>query len=58
VTKVFNWFGIKAGLLTTEIIRAVAFTIIAIVATFLLQRFAGRWAKNAAINASAGDASY
>lgn len=58
VTRLFSLLGIKADLLTTEIIRAIALTVIAIVAIFLLQRFAGRWAKKAAINASAGDASY
>ncbi len=43
---------------TQYVIQAVAFTIIAVVAIAILQRVAGRWAKKAAIGASAGDASY
>jgi hypothetical protein len=58
VNKVFGWLGIKAGTLTLEIVRALLFTVIAIVAIVVLQRIAGRWAKRAAINAAAGDASY
>lgn len=58
VNKVFGWLGIHAGALTLEIVRAVVFTIIAIIAVVVLQRVAGRWAKRAAINAAAGDASY
>lgn len=40
------------------VLTAVIFTIIAIIAIVILQRVAGRWAKRAAINAAAGDASY
>jgi hypothetical protein len=58
VTKVFGWFHIKVGPLTGEIVRAIVFTIIAVVAIFVLQRIAGRWAKRAAITAAAGDGSY
>lgn len=58
VAKVFSWLGIKLSPLRTEIVRAVVFTIIAVIAIFVLQRIAGRWAKRAAITAAAGDGSY
>lgn len=41
-----------------EVIRALVFTLVAIIAIVILQRIAGRWAKNAAIGSSAGDGSY
>lgn len=41
-----------------NLIRALVFTLVAIVAIVVLQRVAGRWAKNAAIGANAGDGSY
>lgn len=56
LTKMFpdlDGNGTKAS-----IIRAVVFTLVAIVAIVILQRVAGRWAKKAAIGASAGDGSY
>ena len=43
---------------TVEVIRAIVFTIIAVIAIVILQRVAGRWAKRAAIDASAGEGSY
>ena len=58
VTKVFGWLHIKVGVVEGEIIRAIVFTIIAVVAIFVLQRVAGRWAKRAAITAAAADGSY
>ncbi len=58
VEKIFSWLGIHVSPLTGDIIHALVVTFIAIVAIFVLQRIAGRWAKRAAINAVAGDASY
>jgi uncharacterized protein DUF5654 len=43
---------------TVSLLRAVIFTVIAIVAIVILQRVAGRWAKKAAITAAAGEGSY
>ncbi|HST87902.1 MAG TPA: DUF5654 family protein [Ktedonobacterales bacterium] len=43
---------------TISLLRAVIFTVIAIIAIFILQRVAGRWAKKAAITAAAGEGSY
>ncbi|MGZ6392400.1 MAG: DUF5654 family protein [Ktedonobacterales bacterium] len=43
---------------TVEVIRAIIFTIVAIIAIVILQRVAGRWAKKAAITAAAGEGSY
>ncbi|HLZ24845.1 MAG TPA: DUF5654 family protein [Ktedonobacterales bacterium] len=40
------------------LLTAIVFTIIAIIAIFILQRVAGRWAKKAAIGTAAGDGSY
>ncbi|HEX8033878.1 MAG TPA: DUF5654 family protein [Ktedonobacterales bacterium] len=41
-----------------QLIRAVVFTLIAVLAIVILQRVAGRWAKKAAISAAAGEGSY
>lgn len=43
---------------TIQVVRAIIFTIIAVIAVVVLQRIAGRWAKKAAINAAAGEGSY
>ncbi len=43
---------------TIQTVRALIFTVIAIIAIVVLQRVAGRWAKKAAINAASGDGSY
>ncbi len=43
---------------TIQTVRALIFTVIAIIAIVILQRVAGRWAKKAAINAAAGEGSY
>lgn len=41
-----------------QLLRAVSFTLIAVIAIVILQRIAGRWAKKAAITAAAGEGSY
>ncbi len=43
---------------TIQVVRALIFTVIAIIAIVVLQRVAGRWAKKAAINAASGEGSY
>ena len=43
---------------TVEVLRAIIFTVIAIIAIVVLQRVAGRWAKKAAISAASGEGSY
>jgi hypothetical protein len=43
---------------TIQVVRAIIFTIIAVIAVVVLQRIAGRWAKKAAISAAAGEGSY
>lgn len=43
---------------TIQVVRAIIFTIIAVIAVVILQRVAGRWAKKAAISAAAGEGSY
>lgn len=43
---------------TIQTVRAIIFTIIAVIAVVVLQRVAGRWAKKAAISAAAGEGSY
>lgn len=45
-------------LATIQVVRALIFTVIAIIAIVILQRVAGRWAKKAAINAASGEGSY
>jgi hypothetical protein len=40
------------------LLTAIVFTIIAVIAIFILQRVAGRWARKAAIGAAASDGSY
>jgi uncharacterized protein DUF5654 len=56
-----NQFHFRPDQTTTasvQVLRAVIFTVIAIVAIVVLQRIAGRWAKKAAITAAAGEGSY
>lgn len=45
-------------LATIQVVRALIFTVIAIIAIVILQRVAGRWAKKAAISAASGEGSY
>jgi small-conductance mechanosensitive channel len=48
----------SANKTTVSVLRALAVTIIAVVAVVVLQRVAGRWAKRSAIAATAGEGSY
>jgi hypothetical protein len=50
--------NLKADGAKVQVIRALVFTVVAIVAIVALQRIAGRWAKKAAIGNTAGDGSY
>lgn len=52
------YFNMDANGVKVQLIRAVVFTVIAIVAIVVLQRVAGRLAKKAAIGNTAGDGSY
>lgn len=57
--RVLTYFHISSQhVATIQVVRAVIFTIIAVIAVVILQRIAGRWAKRAAINAAAGEGSY
>lgn len=57
--RVLTYFNITSQhIATIQVVRAVIFTLIAVIAVVILQRVAGRWAKKAAINAAAGEGSY
>lgn len=49
LARVLTAFGVPSGGIRATLIRALIFTLVAIVAIVILQRVAGRWAKKAAI---------
>jgi hypothetical protein len=57
--RILTYFHINSThIATIQVVRALIFTVIAIIAIVILQRVAGRWAKKAAISAASGEGSY